>query len=493
MLFFWILTCLAEIIEQCEIPDTKKTLLTKYYRQNCPFCTRIEPLIDQIDSVLERNNEDVLVRYVDCDACDCKKEGIYSVPSLAVHENGVQKDKFYGATALSNYVQFVVKNIGVSEKIFYKHEKSVPGKVVKLKEMDFEEGFDGPWMILFYSNKDNEMRKLLGPLAEMYKNRINVAEINSKRSDKIRNRMGIHEGPALVGMYKGVFVTFVGRRDANDLIAFAEKLIEPSFELVDSVSFKEKTSNLGPQQPVFVVFYSDLGLANYYFKKIAHENKFKTKILKTGDKALFERAGIRPKPPVRGEKLADEEKVILTVYKNRMFHKCPHELSDTKAIMEWIFLSNFPHLTKVTVENFVSIFYGLKPAFMLITRNGELSEELEKVSANHHLGLPYADFLFCEVDLDTFPLLITKLLPNISHPALVVYDPLKQLFYHRKAELTQANFENIAVMALRDHQTGKLPSYPPRTSHVAWYLSVGVVLSGILCLVIRTRTHTKKD
>ncbi|KAL0266006.1 UNVERIFIED_CONTAM: hypothetical protein PYX00_011723 [Menopon gallinae] len=430
---------------------------------------RIEPVIDEIDSILERNNADVLVRYVDCDVCDCKKSGVKTVPTLEIHENGASKDRFVGSAGFREYVQFIVRNTGLGEKMFYGNVKSVPGKVVRLKELDFEDGFSGPWIVLFYSNQDEETRQVLAKLAETYRNKISFGEMDTKRSERVRVRVNIADGPTVLGMYKGIFVTYTGKRDTDGLGDFAEKLIEPSFQPIDIARFKREVEGQRQGTPVFIVFYSDLSLANDYFKQIAHEYKFRARIYKTNDEFLFKKAGVWPKTPTEKDShVLDEDKVILTVYKDKVFHRCPYKLHDFRRIADWIFQSHFPHLIRITTENFASVFYGLKPVLLLLTRNEEFVADLERVSAAQHLGMPYTDYLFGTIDLDTFPLFMTRLLPKLHQPVMVVYDPLKQLFHYKNMVLSSIGFEDTAISLLKDFEKGRLSTYPTTRHTVVW-------------------------
>lgn len=494
MFLAWLVRCLGEIVEVCELPATQRTVLTKFYKPNCPYSMRIEPVIDELDSILERNNVDLLVRYVDCDVCDCKKSGIKTVPTLEIHENGVSKDRFVGSAGFREYVQFIIRNTGLSERMFYGNIKSVPGKVVRLKELDFEDGFNGPWIVLFYSDQDEETRRVLAELAETYKGKISFGEMSAKRSEKVRGRVNIAGGPTVLGMYKGIFVTYTGKKSIGGLSDFAEKLIEPSFQPIDISRFKREVENKKGGAPVFIVFYSDLSLANDYFKQIAHEYKFRAKIYKTNDEFLFKKASIWPKTPTEEKgNVHDEDKVILTVYKDKVFHRCPYKLHDFHRIADWIFLSHFPHLIRITTENFSSVFYGLKPVLLLLTRNEEFAEDLERVSAAQHLGMPYTDYLFGTIDLDTFPLFMTKLLPKLHQPVMVIYDPIKQLFHFRNMVLSSIGFEDTAISLLKDFERGRLSTYPSSRNAVVWYVFLGLAVVALLMMALRVRIHRKKD
>lgn len=88
-----------------------------------------------------------------------------------------------------------------------------------------------------------------------------------------------------------------------------------------------------PNIPKFVVFYSNLGLANSFYRKAAHEYKLRALIYKSKDPALFQRASIFPKD-TDDKEATDEDRMILTVFKDNVFHRCPISLSDPQGIAE---------------------------------------------------------------------------------------------------------------------------------------------------------------
>src|SRR5699024_9846395 len=140
--------------------------------------------------------------------------------------------------------------------------------------------------------------------------------------------------------------------------------------------------------------------------------------------------------------IPDEEKVILKAYKNGIFHTCPHKLDDLKLIGEWIFFTHYPHLTRITNENFYPIFHGLKPVVLLLSKGEYLNIQLEKFSTLYHGNMPYTDYLFAALDINQFPLFIPSLLPKMKDPALVFFLPDRHYFYHKEMSLTEENFKD---------------------------------------------------
>ncbi|RVD92834.1 disulfide isomerase [Tubulinosema ratisbonensis] len=485
MFIFYLLTK-SEIFNQCELPEVPGYVITKYYKDNCPYSENVKQIVDELDSRLERNDINIPFRFVDCNECDCKTEDkIKTVPALTIHKDGKEIARYGSSGTWEQYVHFLLKNIDLDEKIFKKEVKNTPGKVTKLKAHDLEYGLDGPWLIYFRDNRDPLIGEIIDKLAEEYGESVNIGEIYAAKEDKIIRQFNISYFPLILGMYKGIVMPFTSLFTIENFRKFIDTLIEPSFKSIDYAHFKSELNKLETGEPLFIVFYSDPLLAGSYFKKIAHDYKFRAKIFKSNNEKLMELANVQLKDPQSEGFLPDEEKVILKAYKNGVFHSCPHKLDDLKSITEWIFFTHYPHLTRITNENFYPVFHGLKPVILLLSKGEHLNTQLEKFSTSYHGNLPYTNYLFASLDLNLFPLFIPSLLPKMKDPSLVVFLPDKHFFYHKEMDLTEENFKDKAFEFISDYENGRLQTYPPKRKSFIFYLifvfSISVLAYGCFC------------
>lgn len=488
MLLLFISLFKFEILESCSLSKKEGFVLTKYYKPDCPHCSKIEGYIDEIDSVLERNNINLKMHYVDCSTCNCEENNIVSVPTVVLTEDEVEKKKIVGKVSYNAYISMIISEMNLPTNIFYKHVKNVPGKLVKLKEYDFDDAFEGPWIILYNADKDKNTRKILEKMAVDYKDEISFGEIDAKRTQKIRNKFNIRDDPILLAVFRGLFATLYEDKTYENIKKFAEKLIEPAFKPIDAEKFKEEVRVLQRGEPIFIVFYSDLALANHYFKRIAHEYKFRTKFFKTNDANLFERAGVYPKKPGL-ENINDNDKVILSVYKDGAFHQCPFGVEENQKVPEWIFNSHFPNLTKITNDNFSSVFHGLKSVLLLITRNDQYVDQLEKYATSKKSGLPFFEYLFATIDSDAFPTFTSTLLPTLPVPVLVVYNPQTQRFSYKLTKFDKIDFNSYANKMLEEYEKGKLYEYPYEKTYTFHFVIFALVVISVFMI---SKSMTKK-
>lgn len=481
MFLLYLLHLHAKIYEQCELPKHDGYILTKFYKPRCPYSLRVKDIVDEIDTKLERSGSGIILRYVDCTVCSCDEDEIITVPTLAIHKNDVEIARHRGSGTMEEYVEFLVENTDVDMSVFKRTYRNVSGEVTNLKEADFEKGLDGPWVVLFYEKEDQSLDRLVGDIAKGYGKRVSVGKIHSRNAEGLEKKYNIQYYPLILGIYSSIVVPYSKELAIAPISRFVDELIEPTFQQMSMTKFEDVRKHMGAGEAIFIVFYSDLGLANSYFSRLAHEYKFKARIYKTNDRSLFDKASIWPKTETEddGHATADEDKVILTVYKHRIFHRCPYKLADTDEISAWIFFSHFPHITRITNDNFYAVFHGFKPTVLLIARNEEHVDDLEKISARYHSGRPFTNFIFSTIDVDAFPLFLPSLLPKLKHPAIVIFDPIKQLFYHRKFKIHSRTLEAKTISLLRDYESGKIGLYPPRGSSVLRYILVFAGIIGI--------------
>ncbi|KAK1348259.1 putative thioredoxin [Hamiltosporidium tvaerminnensis] len=502
LLFIHFYSILSEILETCTLPENAPTniVLKKFYRETCPHCQRLAPLIEEIGVRLERSNTPITIQSVDCGKCECSKEEIDAVPQLILYKNNEEVGRMKGYKEFDEIVTFLTQNTDINPKIFKHRIKKHPGQVVRLRERDFYTGFDGPWVILFYTSKDSHLREILSEVSKIYSEKLNVGEIPSSETQNLTHRFNIQSYPVLLILYNGINMVYNHKMDLPTLSDYVDELLEPSFKELTLDAFNTTIKNRKIGDPIFIVFNTNLSLANSYFRQAAHEYKMKAKIYKTSDPDLFQKANIFPKKEIENtnetkeiEHVKDEDMVILAVYRNGIFHQCPEKLSNGYKISEWIFHAHFPHITIINNDNFFTIFHGLKPAVILLTREEELVDQFEKLSANRHIGLPFSEKVYGVINVDDYPLFIPSLVPNLPVPSVFIYNPFKQYFYAQRILLNENNFNDFVEELIEKYDENKLKPYPPKKSYIMSYLMVLGVIIGIGLLLLKKGVATKKS
>lgn len=494
MIFIYLLVAVAEVVQQCK-PITEGYVLSKYFTQWCPMCQKLGPVIDAISNRIDKHSVELKIRSVDCDDCGCAS--VKNYPTLEMSKDGKVLGVLEGAHDYGRVVEFIVEHTGVDKSVFDGYTPPQAATVKQLTKKDFLSGFDGPYVVLFYSSADDKYREMFKELAKIYDGRLNVGEISSADSAELVNRYGVKSYPSVSGIFNGLVVPFLGKDTLPSLVSFCDELIEPSFQNLTVSGFNDVVSRLEPGEPVYVVFHRDLTLATAYFQKMAHMYKFKAKIYRSDDPHLFEKASIFPKVLGSGEDGSTSSNhsdvLILSVYKNGVFYKYSDVFGDEAKMSDWIFHTHYKYLTKVDNHNFYSIFHGLKPVMILLTRGEQFVGRMNEFSADRHLGVPYTDMVFATMEIDDYPLFIPTLLPKLETPALIVFEPWVNLFYHRKTKLAEDNIVSTAMDTYNLYQTNKLPLYPPRSSNVLGYVLLGILVVAIGVYYSSKATMAKKN
>ncbi|CAD25114.2 PROTEIN DISULFIDE ISOMERASE [Encephalitozoon cuniculi GB-M1] len=497
ILFVYLLSCLGEIVEQCK-PINEGYVLSKYFTQWCPACQKMGPLIEEISNKIDRHGANLRIRSVDCDECTCTN--VKSYPTLELSKDGEVLGRLEGAQDYDAMVEFIVSHTRVEKGVFDGHVMQKDAAVKSLTKSDFLSGFDGPHVVLFYSREDDKYREMFKELAKIYDGKLSLGEIDSAESSELVNRYDIRSYPSISGIFNGLVVPFIEKEKTPSmasLIEFCDKLIEPSFRNLTLSKFDEVASKLEPGEPIYVVFHKNLALASAYFQRMAHMYKFRASIYRSDDQALFERASIFPKELGAGSdpstSPSHEDAVILSVYKNGIFYRYSDTFGDEAKITDWIFHTHYKYLTKIDNHNFYSIFHGLKPAMILLTRGEEFVDRMNEFSADRHLGTPYTDMIFATMEIDEYPLFIPTLLPKLSTPALIVFEPWVNLFRHKKVKLTEANFTSAAMDAYNLYQSNSLPLYPPKPRTLLRYCMLGGLVLGIGLYCSSRTSFAKKN
>lgn len=478
IIFFILNVIIAEIFEQCTLPSYDGLVLTKYYRDTCPHCQRITPLIKEIDERLERHDISLKVRNVECSKCNCGQDKIDAVPTIVLTRDGEKLGEFKGFREYDYIVNFINKYAGIDKKYMEIRIKNVPGKVIKLKEKDFYSGFEGPWLILFYKDKNDPRREMLKEVGDIFKEKLNVGEISSSESKDIAFRYQITEYPVFKALYNGIETEYYGKNMLPSLVDFVDELLAPTFDEITNERFDKIKDNTKKGDPIFVVFYSDLYLANSYFKTPAHEFKFKIKIYKTNDNNLFEKAGIHPKQKNGDKNVRDNDAVVLTVYRNGIFHRSDIDLSKTEEIYDWLFHAHYPHVTKLSDMNFQSLFFGIKPIVLFVTHGENLVDKFESLSLERHLGLPFAQHIYVVVDLINYGSFAKVFFGGHKQPSILIYDPIKKKFYSENIILKDNDFIEKAHKIIRKFDEGKLREYK---SNIGTIFRIVII---VLCIIL---------
>ncbi|EOB12881.1 protein disulfide isomerase [Nosema bombycis CQ1] len=329
-------------------------------------------------------------------------------------------------------------------------------------------------------------------------------------------------------MYEGLNVPFLGQLDLQNLIKFTNRLIEPAFlnlnynELLSIArdsepvyvvlhqnenlanetflryahNFKFKTRLFKSEDPeifkrVGVKYYhgdkkgyyhgDNKGVGNkvdYHGDKKGDYNKgdYHEKGVHHGDKKGYHRGN--EKGDHHGEvnhEKGDYHKDLnydhfphnnlnLVVFKNGHFHLYDGNVHNEGTLIEWLFHTHFPNVTKISDSTFHSIFNGIKPVFLLLTENDFLTQNLERFARDIHLGKPFYHLIFSSINLDEFMLFTASLLPKIEIPTIVIYNPKDKKFYHKKNNLNEFNFKEVAEETLKLFDQGKLKVYGSKNS-----------------------------
>lgn len=471
-------------------------VISKYYLSECSACKLISPVLDEIKSKLERERVPVEVREVECTECDCP--GITHFPTVEITRDKLPEGRVVGYKDYRTLSKWMADKLELKPEIFEGIIKHTDGKVTELQARDFLSGFDGQWLILFYSSASDPVREHIKTAASEVGRAVHFGEISKKAAKNVTNRFNIVEYPYLVGINHGTVVPYAGEHTVNEITKFATKLGRRSFESLTYKQLKAMEHELKKGEPIYIVLYKDYELASHYYNDLAQQFKFRATIYKSNDPNMFEAAGFEPEGANEEDRTANHTKetdkhgndsgkqilaehskmVHLVVFRNGTFHHAPNNLEEGPSIIQWIFHTHFPHVTEITNSNFYTVFHGIKPVLVLLSR-GELADELERLSANMHLGMPYINFIFATLDVGEYPQFHQEVLPTVIDPALAIYDPMKHTWYHEPAELTSENIEQKGRLMIEKYMNGKLAKYPPEKRKWSYYI-IGMWVVGVI-------------
>lgn len=471
-MFVFIQFILTDITSMC-ITSTTGLVLTKYYRDTCPHCQRITPLLADVHDVLKKNHIDIQVVNVECSQCNCSVANIDAVPTIVLSRDGIELGRFRGYREYDFIADFVSKHSGISKKILYSRKTSMVGQVLTLKASDFYTAFQGPWIFLFYEDVNDVKRQLIKEIADIFSGKIQVGEIHKSDAENIEVRYDIQAYPTILGLYSGAGVEFRGD-GLPRMMEFCEKLLEPSLIDINHTEFLVQKESLKNGEPIFMVFYTNNPKVTGYFGEVANDFKFRAKFYKTNDKKIFEMAGIHPKETTES---TDNDDIVLVVYRNNIFHKYVADISNASELYDWLFHAHYPHVSLFSEKNYQNLFYGVKPLVILFTHNDELVDTFEHVSRDRHLGLPFASEIFVVIDMKDFSTFAKVFFPNHKTPGVLIYNPMNKKSYSENKAITKENILNETHKMLRLYDAGKLKALESWKFNYKWIF--GVVLIGL--------------
>lgn len=461
---------------------TDGIVLSKYYLETCGACKRLNPVLEEIKSQASKAQINIKFREVECTGCEC--EGITNFPTLEITEDKQSKGKSIGFKDYENLAKWIKETLSLDTKAFASHIEHAPGVVKELSANDFLTGFDGHWLVLFYDNEKDIRRKLFKELAKIFSNKITIAEVSKHESQSVVARYNLKEYPLILGINQGTPVPYAGKVDLGSLSQFVERLYTPSFEEITYHELKEKTKGFNNGEPIYIVLYKNFEIASYYFNELAQQFKFKAQIYRSNDPAMFAAAGYHPKEMNEFTDGPDHNQMVyFTVYKNSSFFLSPEKLDNTQDIVAWIFHTHFPHVTNINNENFYTVFHGIKPIVMLLTKSDMLLESFNKVSASWNLGMASSNLIFATLDSLEYPLFKEKILRSAKEPAILFYDPVLSKWFHRPTKLTDENMNKIVMEMIDQYFNGKLPDFPQKPRKISVYFIFGLLLAGLGCIV----------
>lgn len=479
-MILWLLISINCLVTECTSLQNG-IVLSKYYLESCAACKRLNPILDEILDRASRAQLNISLREVECTNCDC--EGITNFPTLEITKDKLPKARTVGYKDYTSLARWLKDALILDPQVFTDHIEHEEGKVKELVSRDFLSGFDGQWLVLFYRDPKDQRRGLFKEIAKQFRSKINVAEVSDKESENVTVRYNITEYPFIMAINHGTSVPYAGVVDLPSLSEFADKLRKPAFENITYMDLKERTRHLMNGEPVYVVLYKNFEMASFYFNELAQQFKFKATMYRSDDPAMFSAAGHHPKDIGDFEEDPDHNKMVyLTVFKNSSFFTSPATLDDSHGMVEWIFHTHFPHVTDINNDNFYTVFHGIKPVMLLLTRAEAYLEDFNRLSANWHLGTPSSNLIFATLDTVEYPLFKQHVLQDIKEPAILFYDPVASVWYHKNVRLTKEDFSKTAMDMIDLYFAKRLSKYPPEKSRYTKYAlgALGVAVAAFI-------------
>ncbi|ELA40974.1 uncharacterized protein VICG_02004 [Vittaforma corneae ATCC 50505] len=475
--------------EQCTLL-TDGIVVSKYHLNNCAACVKFNPVYEEIKSRASKEQLNIKFREVECGACDCGD--VSRFPTLEITQDKQSKGTSVGYKDYQSFAKWITDTLLLDHNVFVDHIDHEEGKVKTLTASDFLSGFDGQWLILFYDSHKDTRRHLFKELSSAYKNKITVAEVESREAETVMARYNIGGFPFILAINNGTPVPYTGKADFANLSAFAEKLYTPAFQEIKYSELKDITKSFNNGEPVFIVLYKNFEVASYYFNELAQQFKFKATIYRSSDPAMFTAAGYHPKDANEFDKDPDHSQMAyLTVYKNSTFFNSNVKPNDTNEIIQWIFHTHFPHVTNINNDNFYTVFHGIKPVILLLTSNDQLVDSFNKLSATWHLGAAASNIIFATLDTVEYPMFKQEVLKYVAEPGIAFFDPVLSQWYHQPTKLVSETFNKTVMKMIDSYFNKNLPVYSSKKNRSNIYVILGIAL--VACVFgYRLRTMRNK-
>jgi thioredoxin domain-containing protein 5 len=463
----------AIVYKGCVVPSSDKLTLIKYYRKSCKHCQRIGPKLNRVAESIEEAG--IPFVFAQVEASECKEEfpKVESVPTVVVKKEGKELGRFSGDISYEDLVDFMAEHTQLERGRFLppvKEPKSLDA-LLKVTKRDFVRPFKGPWVVYFDDGKNKAIEDMLLETYRTFQGEISIAKYVGIDKEIVASRYYIYEFPTLLVFYDGILMKYNGDMKITAFNDFCTELTDPSFREV-SIEEIEKLGEGG--SPIFTVFYKNQMEANRIFRRIAHDLKMNAKIYKSKDESVVK---------------LEENAIKLAVFKNGTHFLYDGDITDEAAIREWLFHTHFPNLSKLSMDNFYSIFHGLKPVALLISHgtNNKSISEFEDISASHNRGLSSSPLVFTYVDAAEYPKFAESNFGQIKAPLIVFFDPSKQVFYGERMHTGERIGEYFARMH-QDYEAGTIKKYlreKPRTYKwvIFGFAGIGGALFGVTKLI----------
>ncbi|KAI5172092.1 hypothetical protein NEFER03_1337 [Nematocida sp. LUAm3] len=449
----------SRIYDTCQVAPTEGFAIIKYYREDCIHCKNISPKIQQIIDSIEKHGTPITGMMVNVDKCKEESKHIEALPTISIQKDGKEITKFSGDLSYKEIVQKVSFAMELPFEIF--HEIAVPEKksLIRLTKNDFLSGFSGPWVIYFEDSYSDVLENMLLQTYRAFDGDIKIAKYVGADKEIIAGRYYIYDFPGILIMNDGILMRYNGELSLGAFHEFCSRLVEPSFREISPEELEKISS------PAFVVFYSDIVLANRTFRRIAHDLKmnaitYKMKMDSPGEDPLLR----------------------LAVFKNGSKFYFEGDINDEGGIREWLFHAHFPNISKLSMDNFYSIFHGLKPAIAIVTDSGNNKEIsiFEEVAMQHNKGSSSSPYIFVFIDKKEYPKFTeTNFGALHNRPLVVFFDPEKQLFFGKRVRKNES-FSEYLQEQIKGYTKGELPQYiKQKPNSYLWLLLVICGISGV--------------
>lgn len=463
---------LALTYDSCEVVPASGLSLIKYYRKGCIHCQNMTPKIDRVIKSIEASREPITGIMVDTERCHEAALDITSIPTVVVQRDGKELTRFSGDKTYEQITEIIAHATGLSQQIFLPEENAGPKHLLTLTKQDFLSGFSGPWIVYFEGEYNHIVEHILLQTYKTFDREIKIAKYIGPDKEIIAGRYYIYDFPGILVMYDGILMRYNGELTLAAFHEFCTKLVAPSFKEITS----EELAALS--KPTFVVFYSDQVQANRTFRRIAHDLKMNAQTYKMKIDA--------------GE---DDKHVLrLAVFKNGSKFYYEKDINDEGAVREWLFHAHFPNISKLSMDNFYSIFHGLKPVVSIVADGGNEKElaAFEEIALEHNRGTSSSPYVFAFVDKKEYPK-FTETNFGVLHgkPLIVFFDPEKQTFYGGAMGKTE-NLEAYFTRQLKLFEAKSLEKYAKeRPRSYKWLLVGSVALVGV-GLAVKLAVATKR-